>query len=119
MVERRKPSWRRRILNGKAVCDPSTFGLSSLESISNNANIGFFDVETPKDPGIPNDFPYKDQILAEVAEQRRIVRRAKFILPVPSFNTTSFCRLLRRKRKRRKRGKRHRQRLAPLLEEKR
>ncbi|KXN83537.1 hypothetical protein AN958_01246 [Leucoagaricus sp. SymC.cos] len=24
-----------------------------------------------KDPGIPNDFPYKDQILAEVAEQRR------------------------------------------------
>ncbi|KAJ3571666.1 hypothetical protein NP233_g3595 [Leucocoprinus birnbaumii] len=26
-----------------------------------------------KDPGIPNDFPYKDQILAEVAEQRRLV----------------------------------------------
>ncbi|KAI0959303.1 hypothetical protein AcW1_004162 [Taiwanofungus camphoratus] len=25
----------------------------------------------PKDPGIPNNFPYKDQILAEVAEQRR------------------------------------------------
>ncbi|KAF5336976.1 hypothetical protein D9611_002927 [Ephemerocybe angulata] len=24
-----------------------------------------------KDPGIPNDFPYKDQILAEVAQQRR------------------------------------------------
>ncbi|RPD62065.1 hypothetical protein L226DRAFT_508977 [Lentinus tigrinus ALCF2SS1-7] len=24
-----------------------------------------------KDPGIPNNFPYKDQILAEVAEQRR------------------------------------------------
>ena len=31
-------------------------------------------VEHPKDPGIPNNFPYKDQILAEVAEQRRIVR---------------------------------------------
>jgi nuclear GTP-binding protein len=30
--------------------------------------------ETKKDPGIPNDFPYKDQILAEVAEQRRLVR---------------------------------------------
>ncbi|KAF8164819.1 hypothetical protein B0H34DRAFT_779894 [Crassisporium funariophilum] len=28
--------------------------------------------KTPKDPGIPNDFPYKDQILAEVAEQRRL-----------------------------------------------
>ncbi|KAI0751234.1 hypothetical protein C8Q80DRAFT_1097952 [Daedaleopsis nitida] len=26
----------------------------------------------PKDPGIPNNFPYKDQILAEVAEQRRL-----------------------------------------------
>ena len=30
-------------------------------------------VENPKDPGIPNNFPYKDQILAEVAEQRRQV----------------------------------------------
>ncbi|KAJ3990397.1 hypothetical protein F5890DRAFT_1399272 [Lentinula detonsa] len=26
-----------------------------------------------KDPGIPNTFPYKDQILAEVAEQRKLV----------------------------------------------
>ena len=32
------------------------------------------DSEHKKDPGIPNDFPYKDQILAEVAEQRRVVR---------------------------------------------
>lgn len=29
-----------------------------------------------KDPGIPNNFPYKDQILAEVAAQRRQVRLA-------------------------------------------
>ena len=29
--------------------------------------------EHKKDPGIPNSFPYKDQILAEVTEQRRIV----------------------------------------------
>ncbi|KAF9076610.1 P-loop containing nucleoside triphosphate hydrolase protein, partial [Rhodocollybia butyracea] len=28
-----------------------------------------------KDPGIPNTFPYKDQILAEVAEQRRLVHK--------------------------------------------
>ncbi|KAH0587093.1 hypothetical protein H2248_005911 [Termitomyces sp. 'cryptogamus'] len=28
--------------------------------------------KTAKDPGIPNNFPFKDQILAEVAEQRRI-----------------------------------------------
>ncbi|TEB29419.1 hypothetical protein FA13DRAFT_1734606 [Coprinellus micaceus] len=30
-----------------------------------------------KDPGIPNDFPYKDQILAEVAEQRRAAEEEK------------------------------------------
>ena len=30
-------------------------------------------LETPKDPGIPNNFPYKDQILAEIAEGRRLV----------------------------------------------
>ncbi|KIM42789.1 hypothetical protein M413DRAFT_123683 [Hebeloma cylindrosporum] len=33
--------------------------------------------KTPKDPGIPNEFPYKDQILAEVAEQRRIAAEEK------------------------------------------
>ncbi|TFK28640.1 hypothetical protein FA15DRAFT_633591 [Coprinopsis marcescibilis] len=33
--------------------------------------------KTPKDPGIPNDFPYKDEILAEVAEQRRIAAEEK------------------------------------------
>ncbi|KAI8984977.1 hypothetical protein BD414DRAFT_417885 [Trametes punicea] len=31
----------------------------------------------PKDPGIPNAFPYKDQILAEVAEQRRLAAEEK------------------------------------------
>lgn len=30
-----------------------------------------------KDPGIPNNFPYKDQILAEIAEQRRQEAEAK------------------------------------------
>ncbi|KAI0346977.1 hypothetical protein BDW22DRAFT_1480687 [Trametopsis cervina] len=30
-----------------------------------------------KDPGIPNNFPFKDQILAEVAEQRRQAEEAK------------------------------------------
>ena len=33
--------------------------------------------EQTKDPGIPNNFPYKDQILAEVAEQRRQAEEAK------------------------------------------
>lgn len=33
--------------------------------------------EHTKDPGIPNNFPYKDQILAEVAEQRRQAEEAK------------------------------------------
>ncbi|KAH9180024.1 GNL3L/Grn1 putative GTPase-domain-containing protein [Lactarius sanguifluus] len=31
----------------------------------------------PKDPGIPNNFPYKDQILAEIAEERRQALEAK------------------------------------------
>lgn len=31
----------------------------------------YFDIEKAKDPGIPANFPYKDQILAEIAEQRR------------------------------------------------
>ncbi|KDQ65029.1 hypothetical protein JAAARDRAFT_167869 [Jaapia argillacea MUCL 33604] len=31
----------------------------------------------PKDPGIPNNFPYKDQILAEIAEERRQAEEAK------------------------------------------
>ncbi|CAA7270739.1 unnamed protein product [Cyclocybe aegerita] len=30
-----------------------------------------------KDPGIPNEFPYKDQILAEVAKQRRLAADEK------------------------------------------
>ncbi|KAF5320667.1 hypothetical protein D9619_001196 [Psilocybe cf. subviscida] len=33
--------------------------------------------KTPKDPGIPSEFPYKDQILAEVAEQRRLAAEEK------------------------------------------
>ena len=36
------------------------------------ANI-YLCIEDGKDLGIPNNFPYKDQILAEVAEQRRQV----------------------------------------------
>ena len=31
-------------------------------------------LEKSKDPGIPNNFPYKDQILAEIAEERRQAR---------------------------------------------
>ncbi|KAH9045726.1 P-loop containing nucleoside triphosphate hydrolase protein [Lactarius pseudohatsudake] len=33
--------------------------------------------KTSKDPGIPNNFPYKDQILAEIAEERRQALEAK------------------------------------------
>ena len=35
--------------------------------------ISYVHIGKPKDPGIPNEFPYKDQILAEVAEERRRV----------------------------------------------
>ncbi|KAF9468784.1 hypothetical protein BDZ94DRAFT_1303952 [Collybia nuda] len=33
--------------------------------------------KSPKDPGIPNNFPFKDQVLAEVSEQRRITAEEK------------------------------------------
>ncbi|KAJ7122840.1 hypothetical protein C8R44DRAFT_784667 [Mycena epipterygia] len=33
--------------------------------------------KTKKDPGIPNNFPYKDQILAEIADQRRVAAEEK------------------------------------------
>lgn len=36
-----------------------------------------FNLEKAKDPGIPANFPYKDQILAEIAEERRQVAEAK------------------------------------------
>ena len=38
--------------------------------------------EHKKDPGIPNNFPYKDQILAEVAEQRRLVSSHTLVRPL-------------------------------------
>ena len=38
-----------------------------------NVCLSVWTAEHAKDPGIPNNFPYKDQILAEVAEQRRLV----------------------------------------------
>lgn len=36
-----------------------------------------FDLEKAKDPGIPANFPYKDQILAEIAEERRQAAEVK------------------------------------------
>lgn len=46
--------------------------------------------EQKKDPGIPNTFPYKDQILAEVAEQRRLVRRLSSYFDRMSSNANFF-----------------------------
>ena len=51
---------------------------------------GYTDVvcaEHKKDPGIPNNYPFKDQLLAEVAEQRRIVRPPS----PPRPATTMMC----------------------------
>lgn len=42
-----------------------------------SAEVFSFDPEKAKDPGIPANFPYKDQILAEIAEQRRQAAEAK------------------------------------------
>lgn len=33
-----------------------------------------------KDPGIPNSFPYKEQILAELSESRRLVGIFEYLL---------------------------------------
>ncbi|KAK0453132.1 P-loop containing nucleoside triphosphate hydrolase protein [Armillaria borealis] len=48
-----------------------------------------------KDPGIPNEFPYKDQLLAEVQEQRRLAleekqqrKDAKKVKPATTNTTT-------------------------------
>lgn len=58
--------------------------LPYLESLFINRLIA----ETPKDPGIPNNFPFKDQILAEVSETRRIVsdpRNIKELMSLMNF----------------------------------
>lgn len=49
--------------------------VSYAELLHGLLNAEFFvsSKEKTKDPGIPNNFPYKDQILAEVAAQRREV----------------------------------------------
>jgi len=64
--ERRRQRRRKRVHNGRAVC----FFHKKIHCIETH-DLDY--VEKPKDPGIPNDFPYKDRILAEVQEQRRIV----------------------------------------------
>ena len=43
----------------------------------NSARSPGFGLEKAKDPGIPANFPYKDQILAEIAEERRVEAEAK------------------------------------------
>lgn len=67
-AERRRKRQRKRILNGYPVshecCLHCTWAIYIASCLF---------VETPKDPGIPNNFPFKDQVLAEVSEQRRAV----------------------------------------------
>jgi hypothetical protein len=62
-------------------------------------------LETPKDPGIPNNFPFKDQVLAEVSEQRRIVCGLWIISDLQRQNF--LPRLPRKNYARRRRGKRY------------
>ena len=49
----------------------------ALPSAWDSAKPCTFDLEKAKDPGIPANFPYKDQILAEIAEQRRQAAEVK------------------------------------------
>ena len=39
-----------------------------------------YNLEQKKDPGIPNNFPYKDRVLAEIAEERRKVRHKRMFV---------------------------------------
>lgn len=48
-----------------------------LFSVWDNTELCASDIEKAKDPGIPANFPYKDQILAEIAEQRRQAAETK------------------------------------------
>lgn len=57
--------------------------------------------EHKKDPGIPNNFPYKDAILAEVAEQRRIVSMVYF----SDFDVTNVQLKAAEEKQKRKEGK--------------
>ena len=51
----------------------------------------FFRTANRKDPGIPNEFPYKDRILAEVAEQRRMVSLTYVVgVPRADWNNLGF-----------------------------
>lgn len=90
-ADERRREIPRRMFNGRAVCPfPNPLHLSSAEITS---------TETKKDPGIPSEFPYKDQILAEVAEQRRLV---SFISEHKgdNVNIIHFLRQQRRKKRR-------------------
>lgn len=60
----------------KAARSDLTWKSSAFSSLRSLFSIltANFTLEKEKDPGIPNDFPYKDQILAEIAEERRQVR---------------------------------------------
>lgn len=68
---RKESRRRRKMLNGSPVS--KTLPCNSVWVIHSLS-------EQKKDPGIPNTFPYKDQILAEVAEQRKLVRLQLFIV---------------------------------------
>lgn len=60
--------------------------------------------KSKKDPGIPNNFPYKDQILAEVAEQRRQVRSRPICGSYGILNTLLQAAAEKQRRKEEKRA---------------
>lgn len=60
--------------------------------------------KSKKDPGIPNNFPYKDEILAEVAEQRRQVRSRPICAPCSILITLLQAAAEKQRRKEEKRA---------------
>ncbi|KDR74391.1 hypothetical protein GALMADRAFT_250307 [Galerina marginata CBS 339.88] len=75
------PRIRKETSNRKKTNDRAKLSKKVREGRKKNAKAAKKNVQwkskTPKDPGIPNEFPYKDQILAEVAEQRRLAAEDK------------------------------------------
>jgi nuclear GTP-binding protein len=88
------PRQPKKIPNGSPVRLSAVGTLPTLISVP----------EHKKDPGIPNNFPYKDQILAEVAEQRRLVSLL-FVTTFPDFTLSTQAAEEKEKKKADKKGK--------------
>ena len=71
-IKRKAAETRKK--NKKHAKKDVTWTTSMFKSPWKTANGADVGQEKTKDIGIPNNFPYKEQVLAEMAEQKRLVR---------------------------------------------